>query len=47
MQNGLFCKPLAISLLTVTTRMVTFNKSNAGAGECLRTIAERMAVCRH
>lgn len=47
MQNGLFCKPLAISLLTVTTRMVAFNKSNAGAGECLRTIAERMAVCRH
>lgn len=45
MQNGLFCKPLAISLLTVATRMVAFNKSNAGAGECLRTIAERMAVC--
>jgi hypothetical protein len=47
MPNGLFCKPLAISLLTVATRMVAFNKSNAGAGAGPMAGAERMAVCRH
>lgn len=47
MRNGLFCKPLAISLLTVATRMVAFNKSNAGAGAGPMADAERMAVCRH
>ena len=47
MQNGLFCKSLAISMLTVATHMDAFNKSNAGGGECLRAAAGRMAVCRH